>query len=337
MPQGDSVLDHLIVSVVIGRNEGDRLNDCFRSLKAAKLAAVYADSGSTDDSLQVAGAAGVPVVRLDPVRPFSAGRGRNEGLEEALRRWPEAEFAMFIDGDCTLEPSFPAAAVGAFRERPDLAIVTGHLAERNPDRSIYNRICAVEWRSPAGPITSMNALGGIMAVRISAFRAIGGFHLDAIAGEEPDLGARLISSGYSILKLDVPMATHDANILRFVQWWGRAVRGGHALAFRFSRHGQGELRDGRREILSDLVWGLALPVAAVGLAWPTKGASLLLLASYGYLFLRVVRNYRRHGLSDADARLVGRFIVYSKFAHVVGILKFVRNKMRGEYRIMEYK
>lgn len=326
-----------IAAVVIGRNEGSRLDESLRSVQAAGLRLVYADSGSADGSAEVARDLGVPVVILDPASPFSAGRGRNEGLQEALNRWPELAYVMFLDGDCVLDPGFPAAAVACFEQHQDCAIVTGHLAEQFPERSIYNRLCQIEWRSPAGRMTNMNSLGGIMAVRISTFRSVGGFNLKAIAGEEPDLGARLLMAGYAIIKIDAPMATHDAQMVKFSQWWKRAVRAGHALAYRFSQHGRTELRDGRRELLSALFWGFALPLIVLVLLWPTHGFSLLLLGGYLLFAARVYRRYRAHDLNASDAKLVTLFIIYGKFAHVAGILTFCRNLVRGEFRIIEYK
>ncbi|NUR46396.1 MAG: glycosyltransferase family 2 protein [Sphingomonas sp.] len=326
-----------MVAVVIGRNEGNRLTPSLQSVQTAGLPVVYSDSGSSDESVDRARKLGVPVVELSPNRPFSAGRGRNEGLEEALHRWPGAKYAMFLDGDCELDPAFPVAAAAAFEQHSDCAIVTGHLSERHSEASIYNRLCAIEWRSPAGRIENMNALGGIMVIRISAFRKVGGFDLNAIAGEEPDLGIRLGLAGYSIIKIDAPMASHDASIMRFDQWWKRAVRGGHALAHRYAQHGRSRFRDGRREMASDLFWGLGLPVAILALLWPARGLSLLLLGGYAVLGWRVYRRYRRDELSRADAWLVSRFILYSKFAHVIGIARYWLNRLRGEFRIIEYK
>jgi len=322
---------------VIGRNEGARLKASLRSVQFAKLRVLFADSGSVDDSREIAAKLGVPVVELDPARPFSAGRGRNEGLDEALRRWPDIDYVLFLDGDCILDSEFPDLAARTFEERRDCAIVTGHLTERFPDKSIYNRLCAIEWRSAAGVVTNMNNLGGIMAVRVSSFLSVGGFHLEAIAGEEPDLGRRLMKTGHCIVKVDAPMATHDADIMRFAQWWRRAVRGGHALAYRFSQHGRRNGREGRRELVSDFFWGLALPVAILMLLWLTRGWSLLLLAAYPLFGWRVYRHYRSEGLNSADALLAARFIIYGKFAHVVGIAIFCRNWLRGEFRIIEYK
>ena len=326
-----------IAAVVIGRNEGERLAPSLQSVQAAGLPAIYVDSGSTDGSLSVARELGVPAISLSADRPFSAARGRNEGLSEAIGLWPSTAYVMFLDGDCILDPAFPAAAATTLEQIPDCAIVTGHLAERSPQASIYNRLCAIEWRSPAGRLDNMNALGGIMMVRVAAFRSVNGFNTDAIAGEEPDLGVRLALTGHTIIKIDQSMATHEAGMTRFGQWWIRAVRGGHALAHRYARHGRTPLKDGRREMMSDLFWGLAVPTATLVLLWPTSGISLVLLGGYLLLYLRVRSHYLRRGLNDEDARLASRFTVYSKFAHVVGIAKYAVNRLRGDFRIIEYK
>jgi GT2 family glycosyltransferase len=326
-----------MASVVIGRNEGERLEPSLRSVRNAALPLVYVDSGSSDGSPLVARELEIPVVKLDPGRAFSAARGRNEGVGEVLRLWPGTDYVLFLDGDCVLDPLFPAAAVAAFEEHPDCAIVTGHLSERHPEASIYNQLCAIEWRSPAGRIEDMNALGGIMAARVSSFREVGGFNEQAIAGEEPDLGVRLGLAGYSIIKIDRPMATHDAQMLRFSQWWKRAVRSGHALAHRYARHGRSKFRDGRRELRSVLFWGFALPLVVLVLLWPTRGLSLLLLGGYGLLAWRVYRHYLGTGLPRSDARLMTRFILYSKFAELVGVLRYCLNRLRGRFHIIEYK
>jgi glycosyltransferase involved in cell wall biosynthesis len=326
-----------IAAVIIGRNEGERLEPSLRSVQAARLPVVYVDSGSTDGSPAIASELGVPVVELEPSKPFSAARGRNEGLQEALGRWPDTEYVMFLDGDCVLDPGFPEAAVATFEKNPDCAIVTGHLSERFPDASVYNRLCAIEWRSPAGRMENVNGLGGIMLARVSALRAVGAFNEEAIAGEEPDLGIRLALAGHSLIKIDRPMATHDAQIMRFGQWWKRAVRGGHALAHRYARHGHTRFRDGRRELLSALFWGFVLPAVILLLLWPTRGLSLLLLAGYGVIAWRVYRYYVRSGVARSDAWLAARFNIYSRFAHFVGALRYCWNRLRGRFHIIEYK
>jgi GT2 family glycosyltransferase len=337
MDAADVNEDAPMIAVVIGRNEGDRLRASLQSVKGAGVPVVYSDSASKDESRELADNLGIPVIQLSIDKPLSAGRGRNEGLREAHGRWPEARYVLFLDGDCVLELGFCRAAIETFEQHPTCAIVTGHLFERHPEASIYNRLCAIEWRSPVGLIENMNGLGGIMAARISAFEEVRGFNLDAIAGEEPDLGIRLKLAGYSIMKIDRPMATHDADIMSFRQWWTRAVRGGHALAHRYAEHGRTRFRDGRRELMSDLFWGLALPLLIAVLVWPTRGFALALAGSYGLLAWRVYRHYRRGGINRSDAMLVTRFILYSKFAHVIGIARYCWNRLRGEFKIIEYK
>lgn len=326
-----------MAAVVIGRNEGERLEPSLRSVLDAGLPVVYADSGSTDGSAALARGLGVPVVELDPSRPFSAARGRNEGLAEAQRLWPGTEFVLFLDGDCILDRGFPSAATATFERHGDCAIVTGHLSERSPESSIYNRMCAVEWHGPAGPIENMNGLGGIMIVRASAFRQVGGFNEQAIAGEEPDLGVRLGLAGFSVIKIDYPMATHDAQMHHFRQWWTRAVRNGHSLAHRYASHGRTRFRDGRRELRSALFWGFLLPLAILLLLWPTRGLSLLFLGGYLVLGWRIYRHYKGQGHSSGDALLMARFLVYAKFAEFLGAVRYCLNRTRGRFHIIEWK
>ncbi len=66
-----------VAIVLIGRNEAARLA---RTLDAALHAAarvVYVDSGSSDNSVNLAQARGVPVIELDAALPFTAARARN--------------------------------------------------------------------------------------------------------------------------------------------------------------------------------------------------------------------------------------------------------------------
>ena len=326
-----------MVAVVIGRNEGQRLAPSLVSVKAAGLSAIYVDSGSADGSPAAARQLGVAVVELDPSRPFSAARARNEGVAEVRRRWPAADYVLFLDGDCVLEPGFARAAAEAFARYADCAIVTGHLSELAPDASVYNRLCSIEWRSVPGRIQNFASLGGIMAVRLSAFEDVEGFNEQVIAGEDSELGVRMALAGHSVIKLDEPMAVHDAQMFSFGAWWTRSVRAGHALAQRYALNGRSPLHDCRRELVSALLWGFAVPAVTLLLLWPTHGLSLLLLGSYAVLGWRIYRHYRLTGLGPADASLVTRFTLYAKFANLIGVVRYALNRVRGQFRIIEYK
>ena len=218
--------------VAIGRNEGERLRVCLESARDQCDALVYVDSGSVDGSVEMARTLGATIVQLDPELPFTAARARNAGFEALLRLHPDTAFVQFVDGDCELEPGWIEAASRCLSTQ-DWVVVCGRRRERHPDLTIYNRLCDMEWDTSIGEAT---ACGGDALMRVTAFREVGGFSDDMIAGEEPELCARLVAAGGRILRVDASMTLHDADMSSFSQWWTRAVRAGHANAEGAARH-----------------------------------------------------------------------------------------------------
>jgi glycosyltransferase involved in cell wall biosynthesis len=323
--------------VVIGRNEGERLETALSSAKATGLSAVYVDSGSSDGSVAAAERLADRIVELDPSRPFSAARARNEGLDALCAMSSRFEFVLFLDGDCVLDAGFPIAAMAAMDAEPMLAIVTGHLHERGANSSRYTRLSALEWSSPPGEILDFSTLGGIMLARVADVRSVGGFNPEMIAGEDSELGVRMALAGRKVRKIDAAMAVHSAGIVRFGQWWRRAVRAGHALAHRRALHGATELRDCAREYRSTMAWGIVLPLAILVLLIPSKGFSAILIGGYALLAWRINRHYRHKGVSRSDAASGAFFGLCSKFANGVGIVRYKLDRIRKNYRIIEYK
>jgi serine acetyltransferase len=209
--------------VVIGRDEGERLVRCLDSLAGPGATLVYVDSGSKDDSVAVARARGATVVELDPSIPFTAARARNAGIE-ALPLDGTLHYVQLVDGDCQIDPNWLTTARSFLESRPDVAGVGGQLAEQYPERSLYNRLCAIEWNTPIGEV---RALGGIAMYRLADIRAVGCFNPDLLAGEEPELCLRLRQQGKKLMRLDAAMALHDADLTRFGAWWRRMRRGGY--------------------------------------------------------------------------------------------------------------
>lgn len=327
-----------VAIVAIGRNEGVRLEGCLASLAGLGAPVVYVDSGSRDDSVAVARRAGAHIHELDPSRPFSAARARNEGFAQVRLIAPQVEFVQFIDGDCTLANGWLSAAVAAMDSRVNVAVVVGHLSERHPEASIYNRLCALEWNSSPGDLQNFGALGGIMLVRSSVFASLNGFKTEVIAGEDSEFGVRCGLAGHVVTKIDAQMAVHDADMHTFAQWWTRAVRSGHAIGQRAQLNGASALQDCRRDRVSVLAWGVALPAAAVLLAPFTAGLSLLAAAGlYAFLASRVFRARRGRGDSSADAWLYARHIAMGKLAQGIGLVRYQLSAIRGNFRIIEYK
>lgn len=316
-----------IDAVLIGRNEGARLVAALTALMPHVRRAVYVDSGSTDGSVAAARAAGAQVVALDMSVPFSAARARNAGFD-AL----DADgYVMFVDGDCAVEAGFIPAAAAVLDARPDLALVTGWRREMAPEASLYNRLCDWEWHRPAGPIESC---GGDILVRAEAWRAVGGQRPDFIAGEDEEFCLRLSADGWGLERIAEPMTRHDADMMRFGQWWARAVRAGHAFAqvgSVFPRHWRTERR---RVLLYALVLpALALAAALGGLGWL---AALILLA-YPYNLWRGAQALARDGVAQARWRLAA-LLTLSKFPNLLGMAWYWRRRLTGtRMTLIEYK
>lgn len=323
--------------VVIGRNEGQRLLLSLQSMQKSKCPLVYVDSGSSDNSITIAKPLADDVLELDPSRPFSAARARNEGFERLTALFPEVQLIQFVDGDCVLSDGWLEAARQAMLSDSKRAVVVGHLQECNPDGSIYNRLCALEWRSPAGDLENYGALGGISMTRASVFRDLGGFNVNVIAGEDSEFGVRLSLAGYRVTKINHDMAIHDANMTTFGQWWKRSVRAGHAIGQRAHLNGNTVVKDCVKERKSTLCWGVLLPLLALLLLMPTRGLSLLILLAYFVLGLKVYLFRRNQNESISDAVIYAKFIVLGKFANGLGLLKFYFNRFKQRYEIIEYK
>lgn len=323
--------------VVIGRNEGERLGLCLKSVLDGVCPIIYVDSGSVDGSIVTAGSFGLEVVSLDPGRPFSAARARNEGFQRLVQLHPGVRFVQFVDGDCELLPGWLDAARRALLANAGCVAVVGHLQERNAHATPYNRLCALEWKSPPGVLKDFGGFGGVSMIRADVFQKLGGFNPAVIAGEDSELGVRIGLAGYRVTKIDQPMATHDANITSFQQWWRRAVRAGHAIGQRAHLNGDSELKDCVKERNSTWLWGIGLPLLVLFTLAPSQGMSLVLLGGYANLFLRVLRYRRRHGDNREDAVLYAKFLLLAKIANGVGLIRFYVNRLARRYEIIEYK
>jgi hypothetical protein len=222
--------------------------------------------------VEMARAMGVGVVELDPTVPFTAARARNAGLEGLLKAAPALELVQFVDGDCEVVAGWLERAQREFATDAGFGVVCGRRRERYPDRSIYNRLCDLEWN--VSPFGLVSACGGDALMRVEALRAVGGFDPSLIAGEEPDLCLRLLRLGWKVWRIDAEMTLHDVAMTRFRQWWRRGVRAGHAYAEGAARHGRESERHWVREVRSNWIWGLVLPGLALGLAVPTGGLGL---------------------------------------------------------------
>jgi hypothetical protein len=275
---------------------------------------------------------GLVVVELDLRLPFTAARARNAGFRRAFEALPTHGYVQFVDGDCEVQPGWLERASAFLDAQSGVAAVCGRRRERYPERSIYNRLCDMEWAVPSGPA---KACGGDAMMRIGPLREVGGYRDDLIAGEEPELCVRLRARAWGIHVLADEMTLHDAAMTRWRQWWMRSVRCGFAYAEGVHLHGASPERHCVRELRSALAWGLGAPILA-GCAVATFGPwGLTALLVYP---LQVTRLFLR-GSDGARQRLLrATFLVTGKFAQAQGALRFWRlAATRRPGRLIEYK
>lgn len=317
--------------VAIGRNEGERLRACLASAAGTGCRIVYVDSGSRDDSVALAAGFGAVVVVLDPAQPFTAARARNAGFAALCEREPGLTYVQFVDGDCTLAPGWLAAATDFLESRPEIAAVCGRRRERHPERSLFNRLCDMEWDGPAGAVTEC---GGDVLVRARAFREAGGYRGGLIAGEEPELCVRLRQRGWTIWRLPAEMTGHDAAMTQFSQWWRRAVRAGHAFAEVSHLHRGSPCAIWPDAVPRAVFWGCLLPAAAL-LPAPLHPGTLALLLLYP---LQVGRIAARRGIRARDSWTYAAFALLAKLPEFQGVVRFHADRRRGRAgRLIEYK
>lgn len=320
--------------VVIGRNEGERLKVCLRSALNSDggTLVVYVDSGSTDGSVEYAKSTGCEVVCLDMSVPFTAARARNAGFQYALAMLPQLYAVQFVDGDCEIVNGWLESSIAYLVANPCVAAVCGGVHERFPEKSLYNQLCDIEWQGATGLVKSC---GGNAMIRASALRQAGGYRSDLIAGEEPELCVRLRASGWKIWRLGEPMVFHDAAMYHFVQWWSRRKRGGYAFAQGAALHGAPPEKHWVREVRSNWLWGLWIPVATMFGALAISPWFFGLSLAYP---VQVIRIYARCRASTPRAFLHAAFMVMGKFPEMLGQMKYLWDRVLGtQSPLIEHK
>lgn len=321
--------------VVIGRNEGNRLRTCLKSLMRCVSAVVYVDSGSIDGSVAMARSLGAEVVALDESVPFTAARARNAGLERLMQLRQDVAFVQLLDGDTELVDGWMERAAATLDENQEVAAVCGRRRERHRDASVYNLLCDLEWDSPIGEGVPF---GGDVLMRVAAMKQVGGYNPTVIAGEDRELCVRLQEAGWKVLRIDAEMTLHDAAMEKFSQWWKRSQRTGHCLAQGAHLHGKGTHRHRVRASRSVWIWGLLFPATILGLAGPTKAWSLLGLLLYALQAIRIYRHCSTRGWTRRESRLYALFCMLGKFPELVGMLQFHYRRILGRpFHVIEYK
>ncbi len=323
--------------VVIGRNEGPRLLRALQSVLGRVREVVYADSGSTDGSAAQAAALGARVVTVQGP-PFTAAMGRQTGLDALLAAHPDLDYVQFVDGDCVVDPAWLDAAHAFMRTHHKAGAISGRRREEFPDLTLYNALIDIDWIAAPGPAPYP---GGDSFCRVAALRAVKGWSVDLIAGEDPDLGFKMTAAGWEVHRLAQEMTLHDVRMNSFHAYWKRALRAGYCYAEVGWKHRFGAGKAWVRRTQSALAYGLGAPALfLLGLAiaivpHPVTrlgGVALVLLALalLAKLALALSQHCTRLGVRPPLRGEYVRHNIACKLAQALGALRYYRDATFGK-------
>ncbi len=186
--------------VIIARNEEANIARCIESVlqEIGDLGPeiILVDSASTDRTVEIASRYPITILQLSPVAGLSPSAGRFVGCRHA-----SGEFILFLDADMVLIGGYVSAAIQSMVD-PAIAAVGGRLFRVFPGEDLT--------RAHPEPDTlgRVGSLGGAGLYRAFALKASGGFNPFVKGEEERELGHRIASKGYAILRIDAPMVYH---------------------------------------------------------------------------------------------------------------------------------
>lgn len=185
---------------------------------------IVADSGSSDQTIEIASRYPVVIAQISPPALPSCGIGPQLGFQ-----YSRYEQICLLDGDMLLDRDFLEIAAQFLADNPQVAGVTGHVQEMLTSNLEYSR--RVTRNAPENRIGTIDRMNGGGLYRRSAIDTVGYLSDRNLHGyEEFDLGIRLRSAGWKLHRLD----------RRFVQHFGHTLNSYRLLVRRWkSKYLQG--------------------------------------------------------------------------------------------------
>ncbi|WP_075589783.1 glycosyltransferase family 2 protein [Labilibacter marinus] len=319
----------MISFIIIGRNEGWRLELCLTStvkvLTDGQLDAeiIYVDSKSTDDSIKVANQFSEVNTFLITGR-YNAAIARNIGVKES-----KGDSLIFLDGDMEVNPDFLNLILdeqGVLKH--DFVSgnfmnyyydVDGNFLRKDFYRKIY---CEKD--------TLQNTTGGLFAVKRSVWDSVGGMRNMFKKGQDLDFGYRLALKGIPLLRKKELMANHhtiDYNDTS--RLWRSFIDGRYlytrSVLYRSNFYNKYVIK---RMLTSDPTWllliGMIVLAALTHQVWP--------FMVYGFLTaIAVAYNMRKGSFVSYPNRLINHMCrdLYSLFAF---IFIYPKRKLKLKYK-----
>lgn len=240
--------------VLVAYNSAEVISDAIKSVpRGADI--VVVDNDSSDDSAALAERAGANVLR----------QGKNLGFGCACNvgaRIGRRPFILFLNPDARLSSGTLQDIASAFEGCPELAAINPSI--RSPDGRQYSPGHAiVQGIAKLAPLPDHDAdvvtlSGSVLAVRRSAFEAVGGFDESIfLYYEDDDLSKRLRDAGYKLRHLSGTHVLHMNGKSTVFPGWSRDAKSYEnlrSLVYVIRKHAVlNEISAVRRRLLSRFV------------------------------------------------------------------------------------
>lgn len=207
--------------IIKALNEEDNIANCIEScLYEAdnyESEVILVDSISTDRTVEIAKKYPIKIIQFSNKEDASCGSAPQLGYQESV-----GDFIFLIDGDMTLAKGFVEHALVSLKSDVAIAGVSG-ITEDTQILTTGDTKRALVYSNITEKKT-VTSLGGGGLYKRSAIESVGYFsHRNLRACEELELGVRLSTEGYKLIRLPINSVSHnghiETSINRLVRLW----------------------------------------------------------------------------------------------------------------------
>ena len=282
------------ISIIIkALNEEEHINDCIKSalsaIKGLKGEIILVDSKSSDKTINLAKRYPIKILQLVDENERRCGIGPQIGF-----LYSKGDYIYILDGDMVIAKDFIRKTLPYFNY-DEIAGVGGNIIEKSKEnlvfqvRSKYNQVQKV---------TKVHQLGMGGIYKREAIEKVGYFSNPYFfAYEEYDLGAKLLSKGYKMIRIPENMVEHYGDETTSFEtlkskWKSRYFFGSgqYLKASIKNKHFFSTLNELKIYVLT-LIWILFGVISVISLMWSFKFFLVYSFVTFIILALLLIRKH----------------------------------------------